>query len=105
VTGFLAGAAFALLVVGGLAAWGAWRLYRWLRSVGEMLLAASETAGTRVRTPAPGPSPEAEKLRRHDTNSARCWCGPELRCLDCDEPGPCIHGTGRSLLVLHRQAS
>lgn len=103
-TAFLAGVVVALLVVGGLCAWGAWRCYRWLRTAGETLLSA--TAG-----PALLPvrqvvaSAEAEKLRRHDTNSARCWCGPELRCFDCDAPGPCIHGTGRSLLVIHRKAS
>jgi hypothetical protein len=85
--------------------WGLWRLRCWGHGLVDKLLTASANAGPALRPAGQPPSAEVEKLRRHDTNSARCWCGPELRCFDCDESAPCIHGTGRSLLVLHRQAS
>ena len=103
---FLAGAAVALLAAGGVSVWVAWRA---CRIVGEALTAVRSASAPVPRLAEGAPSrndqAEAERLRSHDTDSPRCWCKPECRCLDCYLLEPCAHGVDRDMLVVHRRAS
>lgn len=49
------------------------------------------------------PPPEQE----HVTDGSPCWCSPETLCAECEPPTPepCIHGTDRPEVVVHRQDS
>lgn len=47
----------------------------------------------------------ADDLHQHITDGRPCWCGPEWRCAHCDVVGPCIHGSARVEIAVHRRAS
>lgn len=44
-------------------------------------------------------------LEAHKTDGSPCWCGPERQCSSCGSVAPCLHGTERTEIVVHREAS
>jgi hypothetical protein len=47
----------------------------------------------------------APTTQEHDETTTACWCQPEVRCAECWSLAPCIHGTERPEVVVHRQDS
>jgi hypothetical protein len=43
--------------------------------------------------------------RTHVTDGADCWCVPTRQCVWCREAAPCIHGTTRPEVVVHKEAN
>jgi hypothetical protein len=41
----------------------------------------------------------------HLTEGQACWCGPTETCAECGCLGPCVHGTERGVILIHRQDS
>lgn len=41
----------------------------------------------------------------HVTNGHKCWCGEKAICSECFAAGPCIHGSPRIEIVVHKGAN